>query len=177
MSLIDDWVQPPHVLHYATIHWSTWSHFWDNLEFGPDLDIWVFYQKFGKFQKWDLFFFKVASCFFFFIKPWQLCLFVNVPNIACSTTIRLRKTIKLSLVVVSFGLRFQHLTVRRNSSDVRHPCVTRSCGWSSFCPPSPPLPSSVGLMEKHVSLLFADHCRKPRSQTLAPAADWPLRGW
>ena len=39
-------------LRDATIHWSTGSHVWDNLEFRPDLDIWVLYQKLGKFQKW-----------------------------------------------------------------------------------------------------------------------------
>ena len=39
-------------LRDATIHWSTGSHVWDNLEFCPDLDIWVLYQKLGKFQKW-----------------------------------------------------------------------------------------------------------------------------
>lgn len=59
-----------------------------------------------------------------------------------------RKNIKLSLGVVSFSLRFQHLTVQRNSSEVCNPCVTCVVMQMEQLLPSLTSPSLLGGTEE-----------------------------
>lgn len=125
MSLINDSTQDQHVLHYATIHWST---------------VETFLRQFGTLPRsrylgilpetWEIpnmRFFKKKYRFLFLKNENITLLFVNAQNIKGAQLIKwdvFRKTIKLYLDVDNLSTQDFNIWLQRSSCNVYNPYVT-----------------------------------------------------